>query len=379
MSNLKNNQVLVLLIDDDEEDYLIIKRVFFQIPNSPYILNWCSSFEEAKKLIMSQAYDVYLIDYDLGEHTGLELLEFAEPMKRSEPFILMTGGGDSQIEKKSMKLGAVDYLVKGTFQAELLSRTLNYAIGRKDIEGQRLRQLIEINRTKDEFISLASHQLRTPATAVKQYVGMVLEGFVGNISESQRDILAKAYESNERQLNIVSELLKVARVDAGKVRLLTADVDLVRLLADTIKEQQRTYFGRSQRVEFVYSSAAVIAVVDKDKMRMVFENLLDNASKYSDAGKTVRVEVIDGAREVLIKIADQGVGIKKEDQIKLFEKFSRIHNHLSDQVGGTGLGLYWVKKIINLHQGRISFVSQYEVGTTFNVYLPKKRLAVILG
>ncbi len=379
MSILKNNQVLVLLIDDDEEDFLIIKRVFAKIPNSPYALSWCSSFEEAKTLILSQAYDVYLIDYHLGEHTGLELLEFAEPKKRSEPFIILTGASNTQIEKKSMKLGAVDYLVKGTFQVELLSRTLDYALGRKEIEGQRLRQLIEINRTKDEFISLASHQLRTPATAVKQYVGMVLEGFVGDISGSQRDILAKAYESNERQLNIVSELLKVARVDAGKVKLQSTNVNLVQLLADTIKDHQQTYFGRDQRVEFVHQSPVVTAMIDKDKMRMVFENLLDNASKYSEIGKTVRVEVIDGAREVLVRIADQGVGIKLEDQVKLFEKFSRIHNTLSDHVDGTGLGLYWVKKIINLHQGRISFVSQYEVGTTFNVYLPKKRLAVILG
>lgn len=371
MSSVNSNQISVLLVDDDEDDYLIIKYVFSQIPDSPFVLEWCSSFDRAKVLITGHEHDIYLIDYRLGEHNGLELLEFAQPQKRPEPFILLTGAGDKEIEKKSMNLAAADYLVKGTFKADLLSRTLYYSLGRKQIEEQRLQHLIELNTTKDEFISLASHQLRTPATGVKQYIGMILEEFVGTITEAQRSILMKAYESNERQLSIVSDLLKVAQIDAGKVNLRKSSVNLIPLISDVIKEQQGTYEHRKQRVEVSSSAPVVQALIDKDKMRMVLENMLDNASKYSDVGKTIRVKIEEDGDWACINITDKGVGIALADQDKLFEKFSRIYNPLSTQVGGTGLGLYWAKKIIDLHDGNITVSSKPNKGTTFCIYLPK--------
>jgi len=371
MQNTSSNQISVLLVDDDEEDYIIIERTFRQIPESAFVLEWCSSFDQAKQHIISHDYDIYLLDYQLGEHTGLELLQFAEPQKRAEPFILLTGAGDREIEKRSMKLAAADYLVKGTFTADLLSRTLYYSLGRKQIEEQRLNHLIELNRTKDEFISLASHQLRTPATGVKQYVGMVLEGFVGNISEAQRSVLTKAYESNERQLRIVSDLLKVAQVDAGKVKLQKTKSDIVPLVIDIIKEQQQTYLDRQQKVTFTHTDDYLIATIDKEKIRMVIENLLDNASKYSDIGKAIKIAISGDSDTVVIEVIDSGVGIGTDDQGKLFEKFSRIHNPLSTLVGGTGLGLYWVKKIIDLHKGSITVVSEEKMGTTFTIHLPR--------
>lgn len=372
MNNVNSNQISILLVDDDEDDYLIIKRVVAQVPDSPFVLDWEPSFAKAKEAVATHEYDLYLVDYHLGEHSGLDLLKFADPKQRPEPFILLTGTVDKEVERRSMQLGAADYLVKGTFGPDLLSRSLNYALERKHIEEQRLEHLIELNRTKDEFISLASHQLRTPATGVKQYIGMVLEGFVGNLSEAQRAVLTKAYESNERQLRIVSDLLKVAQVDAGKVTLKKDSVNLIALINDVIKEQHGTYKSRSQKVKFTHERAILLATIDKDRIRMVLENLLDNASKYSDEGKTVRVEVTEeGDNQVCVSVQDQGVGIAPEDQGKMFEKFSRIYNPLSTHVGGTGLGLYWAKKIVDLHDGKINFTSEENKGTTFRIYLPK--------
>lgn len=143
----------VLLVDDDEDDYLIIRKIFEQIANSPFSLEWISSYSEAKKIIKSEKHDIYLIDYKLGEHTGLDLLRFAQPEKRLQPFILLTGASDQKIEWSSMMLAASDYLVKGSFDANLLGRTLFYAIQQKRFEAQRLQHLIELNRSKDEFIS----------------------------------------------------------------------------------------------------------------------------------------------------------------------------------------------------------------------------------
>lgn len=372
MNNSDSEHIPVLLIDDDEDDYILIKHVFSLIPESPFVLEWCSSYAKAKKFISAGAHDIYLLDYRLGAFSGLDLLKFAELQKRTEPFIMLTSTDDRQTEKRSMQLGAADYLVKGTFTPELLSRTLFYSLGRKQIEQQKINDLLELNRTKDEFISLASHQLRTPATGVKQYVGMVLEGFVGDISDAQRKLLASAYESNERQLRIVSDLLKVARVDAGKVVLQNTVTDLSSIVSDIIKEQRQTYEERHQVVQVTHPSTKITAFVDPDRIRMVVENMLDNASKYSNHGTTTTVSLAKTTKEVSVSIKDQGVGIASADIDKLFGKFSRIDNPLSTQVGGTGLGLYWAQKIIDLHGGSITVESQANKGTTFVIHLPNK-------
>ncbi len=366
-----NTSVSVLLIDDDEEDYIIIKHIFQRIVDSSFVLTWCSSYNKAKQLIIDRSYDIYLIDYRLGKHSGLDLLRLADPQKRSEPFIMLTGMGDRNTEKQSMELAAADFLVKGTFGPELLSRTLNYSLGRKQNEQQRLQYLLELNQSKDEFISLASHQLRTPATGVKQYLGMVLEGFAGAISPAQRDLLEKAYESNDRQLLIVSDLLKVAQIDAGKVVLRKSEADIKDMVADIIKEQATTFETRNQTVQYLPPKRPTIAFIDTDRIRMVIENMLDNASKYSDNGRSVTVTLVDLKNEVVVSIRDQGVGIADADMDKLFGKFSRIHNALSTHVGGTGLGLYWAQKIVALHDGVIDVTSTESVGTTFAIHLPK--------
>jgi len=363
--------IRVLLIDDDEDDYLITSRVISKIPDSPFVLEWCPSFQEARRLITQHVHDIYLVDYQLGEHTGFELLKAAGPDRRQEPFILLTGATDREIEKQAMRLGASDYLVKGTFDSELLSRSLNYALGRKRSEAQRFQHLIELNQAKDEFISVASHQLRTPATGVKQYIGMLLEGMFGELTEPQETILLKAYESNERQLRIVADLLKVARVDAGKVMLKKVETDINQLMADVVREETEITKERQQKVIFTSSDRPAVAQVDRDTMRMVFENLIDNASKYSGEGTTIKVAVDAGDKSIAVKIIDQGVGIDAKDIDKLFEKFSRIHNPLSTAAGGSGLGLYWAKKIIDLHGGTITVKSKVDEGTVFMIDLPK--------
>jgi signal transduction histidine kinase len=363
--------VRVLLVDDDEDDFIIIKKLISQIKDSSFTLDWTSSFDEAILLIESRSHDLYLIDYRLGAQTGLDLLRIVLPQERSEPFILLTGAGDHDIERQSMKLAAADYLVKGTFDTHLLSRTLHYALQRKQMEEQRLAHLVELNRSKDEFISIASHQLRTPATGVKQYIGMLLEGFMGDIMPEQRKMLIKAYESNERQLQIVSDLLKVARVDAGKVMLKKSDVMLNELIGDIIREQHSTYASRSQSIIYQPFDPDINIRVDRDSFRMVLENIIDNASKYSEEGKSVSIEVIRKEKEVDIQVIDHGVGVNPNETGRLFEKFSRINNSLSTKVGGTGLGLYWARKIIDLHDGKITYKPTPNGGSTFIICIPR--------
>jgi len=228
-----------------------------------------------------------------------------------------------------------------------------------------------LNASKDDFISLASHQLRTPATGVKQYVGMLIEGFSGNLEKGQQSLLEKAYESNERQLRIISDLLKVAQVDAGKIIPLKTMTDLDELVSSIIAEQADTFKKRHQTINYQTPAKTVEAKFDSNLIRMVLENIINNASKYSHENTSVSVTLKDTGTTVQIIVKDEGVGILKADIPRLFEKFSRLDNDLSTQVGGSGLGLYWAKKIVDLHGGTITMTSLPGDGTTFSIELPK--------
>lgn len=229
---------------------------------------------------------------------------------------------------------------------------------------------VNLDRAKDEFISLASHQLRTPATGVKQYLGMLIEGYAGELTPQQRKFIETAYTSNDRQLRIIDDILKIAAADSGSVILKKKMIDLVPLTRSVIDDQISKFVASNKRVVFSHSSPKITARVDRDSLRMVLENLLDNAYKYTHDGKKIKVRVYTTKQRICVAVEDEGIGIEEEDFDKLFKKFSRLANPLSVSAGGTGVGLYWVKQIINLHGGEITVSSTPGVGTKFVVKLP---------
>lgn len=231
-------------------------------------------------------------------------------------------------------------------------------------------QLIALNVAKDEFVSIATHQLRMPATGVKQYIGLLLQGYAGELSDAQLTILRAAYDSNERQLDIISNLLSTSRLDAGKVQLHKKVSDLVSLTQQVVSELQDEFQDRKQRVTFAYKASPVNIFVDERLILMVIENLLDNASKYSPDGKEIEVSLATKGAEAILSIRDHGYGIPNADQVKLFKKFSRIENPLTENISGTGLGLYWAKKVVDLHDGDVKLKSSTKNGSVFTVTLP---------
>jgi PAS domain S-box-containing protein len=236
---------------------------------------------------------------------------------------------------------------------------------------QQQQELQALNTSKDDFISLASHQLRTPATGVKQYIGMLIEGFSGALEANQQALLTKAYESNERQLRIISDLLKVAQVDAGKIKPLKTKSDIGKMVASIINEQGDVFAHRHQTIDLSQTEPNLIATVDGNLIRMVLENIINNASKYSHEHTAIEVRLSGNDTTICVEVKDHGVGILEADIPRLFEKFSRIDNDLSTHVGGSGLGLYWAKKIVDLHNGTIVMQSQHGEGTTFKIDLPR--------
>jgi len=231
-------------------------------------------------------------------------------------------------------------------------------------------RLVALNKAKDEFIALASHQLRTPATSVKQYTSMLLDNYAGKLSRGQRKMLKVAIESNERQLQIIDDLLRVAQVDSGSIVLKKEKVNLRLLIKEILEVQNSVFVISNQNIKLMPSAGAFIANVDKEKIRTVIENMLDNANKYSHPYKNIEVRLRKVNSNIVVTIKDEGVGIHRKDMPKLFKKFSRIDNPLSVLVGGNGLGLYWSKKIVDLHNGEITVVSVPNQGSTFTINLP---------
>lgn len=233
------------------------------------------------------------------------------------------------------------------------------------------RQLLRLNKTKDEFISLASHQLRTPATAVKQYLAMILEGYTDvEVPKVIEKMIQTAYESNEHQLKIVDDLLRVANVDAGKLRLNKTNVDIIKLLKEIVKEHAPVMANRGQKLVHDRHCRAKHINADTTLIHTVLDHILDNASKYSAEGKTIHVTESCTKKYISIIIRDEGVGISSDDQRKLFKKFSRIDNPFSTQVGGSGLGLYWAQQVVELHGGSIKVKSEVDKGSTFTIKIP---------
>ncbi len=229
----------------------------------------------------------------------------------------------------------------------------------------------EVNDAKDELLSLASHQLRTPATSVKQYIGMIKEGFAGELNPQQAAMIEKAYESNERQLHIINELLYVAKIDAKGIVLTPRKINLNQLIKEVAQELGVTAKKRTQKIRVYLPKKKVTIEADEHCVRMAVENLISNALKYSPDDTTTTVRLTNFKDHVEISVKDRGIGISADDIHLLFQRFSRIPNAYSKQISGSGIGLYLSQQLINLHGGSIDVESTKDKGTTFTIHLPK--------
>jgi signal transduction histidine kinase len=224
---------------------------------------------------------------------------------------------------------------------------------------------------KNEFLSLASHQLRTPASNVKQYLGLLREGYLGTLKPKQIEAIEVANKNNEIGINIINDLLDVAKLDLEKIHLNKEQVDIYKLAKEVVDEYRPQLRERRQIIKFERRAKKVEILADPAYLKSVIENLLDNASKYSPKKSRIVIGVgLKNHRKAVLSIKDEGVGMKKREMVKLFRKFSRIPSELSSNVEGSGLGLYWVKQIVELHGGHIIVKSKHGKGSEFSVELP---------
>lgn len=230
--------------------------------------------------------------------------------------------------------------------------------------------LIKISKAKDEFIALASHQLRTPATAVKQYISLLRDNYAGPLNTAQSEFLKTAYNSNERQLTVINDLLKTAQIDSNTYSFDKKYHNIVSIVAGAIDDLQANFKLRNQTIILNSTDKIIPIMVDPTEIKLVIVNILENASKYSYPDTEIIVFIEKKVKYLHISVTDNGVGINKDNKQRIFDKFTRIDNELSDTVSGSGLGLYWVKQIVEMHNGIITVTSELKKGSTFTVKLP---------
>ncbi|MSR78748.1 MAG: HAMP domain-containing histidine kinase [Candidatus Taylorbacteria bacterium] len=239
---------------------------------------------------------------------------------------------------------------------------------RRDLELTRANeQLQELDDRKSDFLSIAAHQLRTPLSGTKWTLSMIMNGELGAVSDDQKTFLKKSYDSNERMINLVDDMLHADRIDSGKYHITLVKIQLLDLIDSVLYDISPLANKRNVHIELDRGHDALPLVdIDQEKIRAVFQNLLDNAVKYSRENSVVTISSTVDKDAITFRIKDQGIGIPEDQKELVFSRFFRARNALEKETDGSGLGLFIVKSIIERHGGRVWYESKENEGSTFS-------------
>jgi signal transduction histidine kinase len=232
-------------------------------------------------------------------------------------------------------------------------------------------KLKTLDATKDEFITMASHQLRTPLTSVKGYLSMVLEGDAGKLTKQQRQLLTQSFISSQRMVYLIADLLNLSRLNTGKFVIEPTSVDLREVVQGEIDQLRETAKSRDLTLTYKPPESFPSLMLDETKIHQVVMNFIDNAIYYTPAGGTITVELHETPTAVEYLVKDNGIGVPKAEQHRLFTKFYRAGNARQARPDGTGLGLFMAKKVIVAQGGSIIFQSEEGQGSVFGFRFAK--------
>ncbi|MEW6379289.1 MAG: response regulator [bacterium] len=367
----------VLLIEDDEDDYILIKEMLTSIPGRQYDLEWIPTYEAALAAMLENRHDVYLLDYRLGQRTGLELMqEAAKQDCCRSPVIFLTGHGGYEIDMEVMKVGAADYLTKGEFTSSLLERSIRYALERKKTEELLIRNEKELQKLE------RLESLGTLAGGIAHDFNNVLTAIVGNLSLAKFfvapenkafELMAQMEKSLSRAKGLTQQLLTFAKGGAPIKKL----APISELIQDTTTFALR---GSNVRSEFLMPDDLWPVEIDEGQISQVIHNLVINAKQAMPGGGVIRIcaenlfieaqDIIPTAiplkegRYLRISLHDEGIGIPPENLAHVFDPY------FTTKQEGNGLGLAVVFSIIKRHEGYITAESREGIGTAFHIYLP---------
>ena len=235
-------------------------------------------------------------------------------------------------------------------------------------------KLKALDETKDEFITMASHQLRTPLTAVKGYLSMVIEGDAGKLNANQKKLLTQSFISSQRMVYLIADLLNLSRLNTGKFVIEPTPLNLANVVQLEVDQLKETAASRGITLNYEQPAQFSSVMLDENKIHQVVMNFIDNAIYYTPSGGEINVSVLETPSRIEYLVKDNGIGVPKHEQHRLFSKFYRADNAKKARPDGTGLGLFMAKKVIVAQGGAIIFESEEGKGSTFGFRFSKHQL-----
>lgn len=366
-----------VLVVDDEENVLVTIEAILRMDG--YDIDTSLTGEGALELLAKNDYDVVLTDLRLEDMSGQDVLAAIRQRSPATVSVMLTGYASLESAISALREGAYDYLIKPSDPEELRA-TVRRGIERRQLL-RRITRLEELDELKSQFLSIASHELRTPITAVSGFAQLAVRAIEERLRASpptdpdwQRDL-----ERLVRQLNVIQdqsaklgrlvrELLDVSRIQSGRLEFRLQPVDLAKLLRELSEQLQLGPAAHRLRVNVNGTSPVVVG--DRDHLEQVFGNLIDNAMKYSPQGGEVTATLATKDDEARIVVEDHGIGIPADQLERVFDLFYRTEEAEARRTPGLGLGLYITRGIVERHGGRIWVESQPGAWTRVYVTLP---------
>lgn len=337
---------------------IIVLSVFFSFLLSRAITKPIAKLRDTANILSSGNYRIR-IDAASNDEIGQLAASFNEMGKN---LLVATSKLEGEVAKRTEELH------KKITELNTSNQLLTRREEELTIVNERLR---ELDKAKSEFISVAAHQLRTPLSAVKWILSLLIDEESAKLSFEQRSLVMKGYESNERIINIINDMLVVTRIESGKLQYEFALMHIEDLIESVLLDFEHQAYLRKMTLAFEKPSAPLPHVnIDPEKMRGAIQNLIENALRYTKDGGKISIRAILENNLIKVSVQDNGIGIPEHQKSSIFSKFFRADNATKVQASGSGLGLFIAKSTVEKHGGKIGFESSTEVGTTFFFTLP---------
>lgn len=377
---MSTRPINALLIEDNPGDARLIRDLLAESGGPGFHLEWADSLSSGLERLANNGIDVVLLDLSLPESFGLHTFVKTYTQAPDVPIVVLAGLDDETVAVEALRLGAQDYLVKGEAGGNLLVHSMRHAIGRHRLQrelDQTRQQKLEI---KNQFLSHVSHELRSPLTAIYQFVTILLDGLAGDLSPEQREYLEIGLRNVNRLRNMIDELLEATRTETGKLIVEPRPISAAEPIAETLDTFRESAEAKAIALSADLPENLPPVYADPERVRQILSNLVDNAIKFTPEHGTVmiRAGVYEDPGFLCVSVADTGCGISPEGVEMIFEQFYQEASSQEGHRKGLGLGLYISKELVSHHGGRIWVESQLGVGSTFSFLLPVFSLEKLL-
>jgi signal transduction histidine kinase len=357
----------ILVIDDEEAMRDSCRQV---LSRDGYVTETAEDGHSGLRKIREVKPDLVLIDLKMPGMGGMELLERIGQIDPDIISIVITGYATIESAVEAMKLNAYDFLPK-PFTPDQLRIVIERGLERRRLTDESARLRREKEMMRENFITLVSHQLRSPLASVKQYFGVIQEGFAGEVTDKQKEIIQKAGGYIDSLVQLINDWLDMSRIEAGRIRDKSEPVSLSAVLSEATEALKPQAEAKKVVLELNSTDNLPQLYGDPKCLKEAFLNILSNAIIYNREGGTVTVTVREEGDDLAVKVSDTGIGVSQENLPFIFDEFFRVKSKETQHITGTGLGLPIARKIIEAHNGYVKVVSEPGKGTTFSIFLPK--------